>query len=95
LIFPITDYEFTRWTYCEARHISKTKQGEAAVIGLVTVVPVAVMVSVWSDVQAVQEITEQRKQDASQLGMPGNYHTLLRRSSPARHGGSSAFVNRT
>ena len=47
-----------------------------AVIALVTVVPMAVMASVWSDVQTVQETIEQRKQDASQLGMPGDYHTL-------------------
>ena len=47
-----------------------------AVIALVTVVPVAVMASVWSDVQAVQETIEQQKQDASRLGMPGDYHTL-------------------
>jgi hypothetical protein len=48
----------------------------AALIALVTVVPVAVMASVWSDVQSVQETIENRKQDASQLGMPGDYHTL-------------------
>jgi hypothetical protein len=48
----------------------------AAVIALVTVVPVAVMASVWSDVQSIQEIIEKRKQDAGQLGMPGDYHTL-------------------
>jgi hypothetical protein len=48
----------------------------AALIGLVTVVPVAVIASVWSDLQSVQETIEKRKQDAGQLGMPGDYHTL-------------------
>ena len=48
----------------------------AALIALVTVVPVAVMASVWSDVQSVQETIEKRKLDASNLGMPGDYHTL-------------------
>jgi hypothetical protein len=45
-------------------------------IALVTVLPVAVMASVWSDVQAIQETIEQRKQDASQASLPGDYHTL-------------------
>jgi hypothetical protein len=48
----------------------------AVLIALVSVVPVAVMVSVWSDVQSVQETIEKRKLDASNLGMPGDYHTL-------------------
>jgi hypothetical protein len=48
----------------------------AALIGLVTVVPVAVIASVWSDLQSVQETIEKRKQDAGQLGMPGDYQTL-------------------
>jgi uncharacterized protein YqgV (UPF0045/DUF77 family) len=48
----------------------------AAMIALVTVVPVAVMASVWSDVQSVQETIEKRKLDASNLSMPGDYHTL-------------------
>jgi hypothetical protein len=54
----------------------------AAMIAVITVVPVAVMASVWSDFQAVQETIEQRKQDASQLRMPGDYHTLY---DEARH----------
>jgi hypothetical protein len=48
----------------------------AAPIGLVTVAPVAVIASIWSDIQGVQETIEKRKQDAGQLGMPGDYHTL-------------------
>ena len=48
----------------------------AALIALVTVVPISVMASVWSDVQSVQETIEKRKQDASYLSMPGDYHTL-------------------
>ena len=51
----------------------------AALIALVTVVPISVMVSVWSDVQSVQETIEKRKRDASNLGMPGDYHTLTMR----------------
>jgi hypothetical protein len=48
----------------------------AALIALVTVMPIAVMASVWSDFQSVQENIENRKLDASNLGMPGDYHTL-------------------
>jgi len=48
----------------------------AALIALVTVVPIAVMASVWSDFQSVQETIENRKLDAGNLGMPGDYHTL-------------------
>jgi hypothetical protein len=48
----------------------------AAMIALVTVVPVALMASVWSDVQSVQETIEKRKLDASNLSMPGDYDTL-------------------
>jgi hypothetical protein len=47
-----------------------------AVIALVTVMPIAVMASVWSDFQSVQQNIENRKLDASNLGMPGDYHTL-------------------
>ena len=48
----------------------------AALIALVAVVPVAVMASVWSDVQSVQQTIEKRKLDASNLALPGDYHTL-------------------
>jgi hypothetical protein len=78
----MTDCGITRWTYREAWPTSKTKQREQkrrrkmAVVIALAVVPLAVMASVWTDVQAVQETIEQRKQDASQLGMPGDYHTL-------------------
>lgn len=48
----------------------------AALIAVVTIVPIAVMASVWSEVQSVQQTIEKRKLDASNLGMPGDYHTL-------------------
>jgi hypothetical protein len=48
----------------------------AALIAIVTVVPLAVMASVWSDVGTIQETIEKRKLDASAMGMPGDYHTL-------------------
>ena len=52
----------------------------AAMIALVTIVPLAVMASVWSDVQSVQETIEKRKLDANNLSMPGDYHTLYDRA---------------
>ena len=50
----------------------------AALIALVAGVPIAVMLSVWSDVGAIQETIEKRKLDASLSGMPGDYHHGLR-----------------
>jgi hypothetical protein len=47
----------------------------AALIAFVVGVPIAVMLSVWSDVGTIQESIEKRKLDASLLGMPGDYHT--------------------
>jgi hypothetical protein len=59
------------------------KQGEkirrrkmAAWIVLVTFVPIAMIESVWSDFQSVQETIENRKLDASNLALPGDYHAL-------------------
>ena len=48
----------------------------AALIAFVTGVPIAVMLSVWSDVGTIQETINKRKLDASLSGMPGDYHTL-------------------
>jgi hypothetical protein len=48
----------------------------AALIAFVAGVPIAVMLSVWSDVGTIQETIEKRKLDASLSGMPGDYHTL-------------------
>ena len=47
----------------------------AALIAFVAGVPIAVMLSVWSDVGTIQETINQRKLDASLSGMPGDYHT--------------------
>ena len=47
----------------------------AALIAFVAGVPIAVMLSVWSDVSTLQETINKRKLDASLSGMPGNYHT--------------------
>ena len=48
----------------------------ARLIVLMTFVPIAMVASVWSDFQSVQKTIENRKLDASNLGMPGDYHTL-------------------
>jgi hypothetical protein len=48
----------------------------AAWIVLVTFVPIAMIESVWSDFQSVQETIENRKLDASNLALPGDYHAL-------------------
>jgi uncharacterized protein (DUF2141 family) len=50
----------------------------AALIALVTLVPItiAVIASVWSDFQSVQDTIENRKLDANNFGMPSSYHTL-------------------
>jgi hypothetical protein len=47
----------------------------AALIAFVAGVPIAVMLSVWSDVGTLQETINKRKLDASLSGMPGNYYT--------------------
>jgi hypothetical protein len=38
-------------------------------------VPVALILSVWSDVGSIEETINKRKMDASFLSMPGDYHT--------------------
>ena len=50
----------------------------AALIALVTLVPItiAVIASVWSDFQSVQDTIENRKLDANNFGMPSSYHKL-------------------
>ena len=48
----------------------------AALIAFVAGAPIAVMLSVWSDVGTIQETINKRKLDASLSGMPGGYHTL-------------------
>ena len=48
----------------------------AALIAFVAGVPIAVMLSVWSDVGTIQETINKRKLDARLSGMPGGYHTL-------------------
>ena len=48
----------------------------AAWIVLVTFVPIAMLESVWSDFQSVQGTIENRKRDANNFGMPGDYRTL-------------------
>jgi hypothetical protein len=48
----------------------------AGLIVLMTFVPIAMVASVWSDFQSVQETIENRKLDANNFGMPGDYHTL-------------------
>ena len=47
----------------------------ADLVLLIAVVP-AIALSVWSDVGSVHEAIEKRKLDASNLGLPGDYHTL-------------------
>ena len=47
----------------------------AALIAFVAGVPIAAMLAVWSDVGTIQETINERKHDASPLGMPGDYHT--------------------
>ena len=47
----------------------------SALIAFVVGVPIAVTLSVWSDVGTIQETIEKRKLDASLSGMPGDYHT--------------------
>jgi hypothetical protein len=42
---------------------------------LIAAVP-AIALSVWSDVGSVHEAIEKRKLDASNLSLPGDYHTL-------------------
>jgi hypothetical protein len=39
-------------------------------------VPVALTLSVWSDVRSIEETINKRKLDASLLSMPGDYHTV-------------------
>jgi hypothetical protein len=48
----------------------------AAWIVLVTFVPIAMIESVWADFQSVQETIENRKLDASNSALPGDYHSL-------------------
>jgi hypothetical protein len=47
----------------------------AALIAFVAGVPIAAMLAVWSDVGTIQETINERKHDASHLGMPSDYHT--------------------
>jgi hypothetical protein len=49
----------------------------SALILLVAAVPATVALSTWSDVGRVQEEINQRKINARNLGMPGDYHTLF------------------
>jgi hypothetical protein len=42
----------------------------------ISVVPIALTLSVWSDVRSIEETINKRKLDASLLSMPGNYHTV-------------------
>jgi ABC-type antimicrobial peptide transport system permease subunit len=39
-------------------------------------VPVALILSVWSDVRSIEETINKRKHHASLLSMPGDYHTV-------------------
>ena len=48
----------------------------AAWIVLVTFVPIAMIESVWSDFQSVQETIENRKLDASNSALPSDYHRV-------------------
>jgi uncharacterized protein (DUF2141 family) len=50
----------------------------AALIALVTLVPItiAVIASVWSDFQSVQDTIENRKLDANNFGMPSRFDAL-------------------
>ena len=52
----------------------------AALVLLIAAVPATVAVSVWSDVRSVHEAIEKRKLDASNLSLPGDYHTLYDQS---------------
>ena len=38
--------------------------------------PLALTLSVWSDVRSIEETINKRKLDASLLSMPGDYHTV-------------------
>jgi hypothetical protein len=42
----------------------------------VAAVPTAIALSIWSNVGSVHEAMEKRKLDASNLGLPGDYHRL-------------------
>ena len=48
----------------------------AALVLLMAAVPATVAISVWSDQGSVREAIEKRKLDASNLSLPGDYHTL-------------------
>ena len=39
-------------------------------------IPLALTLSVWSDVRSIEETMNKRKVDASLLSMPGDYHTV-------------------
>jgi hypothetical protein len=47
----------------------------AALISIIAAVPISIALLIWSDVGSVHEAMEKRKLDASNLGMPGDYHT--------------------
>jgi hypothetical protein len=38
-------------------------------------IPLALTLSVWSDVRSIEETINKRKLDARLLSMPGDYHT--------------------
>jgi hypothetical protein len=82
--YPMAKSEFSFFSTnliawrCHPSYLS-TKQGEAkmaTLIAFVVGVPIAAMLSVWSDVGTIQETINKRKLDASLLSMPGDYHTL-------------------
>jgi hypothetical protein len=54
---------------------NKEKQMSALILFGVAV-PVALTLSVWSDVRSIEETINKRKLDASLLSMPGDYHTV-------------------
>ena len=48
----------------------------AALISIIAAVPISIALLIWSDVGSVHEAMEKRKLDASNLGLPGDYHRL-------------------
>jgi hypothetical protein len=47
----------------------------SALILFAIAVPVALTLSVWSDVRSIEETINKRKLEARLLSMPGDYHT--------------------
>jgi hypothetical protein len=63
---------------CDPSYLQQNKESKMSALILfgISVVPIALTLSVWSDVRSIEETINKRKLDASLLSMPGNYHTV-------------------